>query len=99
MDRVFDSYSANPKIAVTKTVRGKRGFNEFVKAVFGVGRKTAAEQEKRAEWVAGFTEEEKKSSLFFTYKRKLTRNYKVGVKIIIDRGATLSVLGEEYASE
>jgi hypothetical protein len=96
MDKIYNSYSANPKITITKTIRGKRGFNEFVKAVFGVGRKEAAERE---EWVAGFTEEEKKYSVFFTYKRKLTRNYKVGVKLIIDRGATFSVLGEEYSSE
>jgi hypothetical protein len=95
MDKIYNSYKTNPKITITKTVRGKRGFNEFVKAVFGGGRITA---EDRDAWVARVSEEQKRTCVFFAYKRMLVKNHKIGFKIIIKVGRGISLLGEEYVA-
>jgi hypothetical protein len=90
---IYNQYKSDPKVSIYKLIKGKKGFDTAIEMLFG------DDVSGGKEYAARFSAQQKKSSIFFIYKRKLIKNYKIGVKLIVGSGENESVVGEEYPME
>lgn len=85
---IYNQYAANPKIVISKIIRGNKGFDQFAKMT----------TDRDDPWASMFTEAQKKSSLFFTYTKKpSSKTHKVGIKLVVGSGENMMVMGHEQS--
>lgn len=83
---IYEKYKTDPKIEMYSLIKGKKGFDTALENLF------KEDVSKGKEWAKQWSAAEKRNAIYFTYKRKLIRHYKVGLKLIIGD----SVIGEEH---